>query len=196
MQLTYSNLSWNQMEHDFLWRAIFKDFNKDNRDKKFINPWLQLAVEEFRVSPILLGPDLHEYCNGTKKTAYMVLLVDDRSGNLHYRQDIFFESLQSKLVTGRDDIEMDDLEPLFKENKLQTTYSVWADRQKELKPIEPPNIIWVEELKRLSPLFCLNLSIPGQLLLQQLFQKPHRRKTRSIFKDGKGSEIVGFKWME
>ncbi|KAF2181295.1 hypothetical protein K469DRAFT_692165 [Zopfia rhizophila CBS 207.26] len=192
MQLTYSNLSSNQMAHDFLWKAIFKD-----------ESWLQLA-NIFHINPVLLGPDLQDYCNGTKKTAYMVLLVDDRSGDLRYDKDEIFDSLQEKhkynkatkevifdcgitlnvtqIVMGCDEIEMDKLERLFEKNKLRTTYSTWVDRQNAFRIIEPPNVIWIKELERSSPLFCLNLSIPGQRF-QQIFKGPHVPKVIPIIKD-------------
>ncbi|KAF2181266.1 hypothetical protein K469DRAFT_692141 [Zopfia rhizophila CBS 207.26] len=233
MTLAYSNLSWSQIAHESLWGAIFKD-GKDGKDES----WLQLTVNEFHVSPVLLGPDLHGYCNGTKKTAYMVLLVDDRSGDLQFKKDTLFNSLQNEhvydeatqevrfdcgitlnvtqVVTECDEIEMDNLERLFEKNKLRTTYSIWVDCQKEFGIIEPPSIIWIEKLERGSPLFCLNLSIPGQPLQQQIFVKPHTPKFMPIVKDNEAfnheeyfkdftyekalksehsEKIVGFKWM-
>lgn len=69
------------------------------------NNWLNKAFTEFKINPILVGPDLKTYYNNTTpkckpKEIYMVLVTDNRSEDLAYTAKTFFSSLRKGFTIG------------------------------------------------------------------------------------------------
>jgi hypothetical protein len=70
--------------HGQVWAAIFKD-----------QKWLNMATKDFGVRPVLLGKDLNRryYGHGRRGSEYLVLVAEDKTGDLRGREKEFFASL-------------------------------------------------------------------------------------------------------
>ncbi|KAF2103244.1 hypothetical protein NA57DRAFT_52770 [Rhizodiscina lignyota] len=191
----------NQICHELLWRAIFKNDN-----------WLELAVSLHDVNPVLVGSDLKKYYNYSKSPTvkkhgyadlktlyngmYMVLLAIDFNGDLRYDAVKLFQDLQEhtynsetfevsltcgitlnikQAVTSCEDLELKTLRPLFNEN-LRTTYCFWDDPKNRLRVAERQSIIGIMEnttrLEDIGPIVCLRLYHPTQRVYQQIIFEP------------------------
>jgi hypothetical protein len=186
--------------------------------------WLQLAVEENKVNPTLLGPDLYKYYGKSRKgnvPAYMVLLADDHQGDLRYEQTKFFGSLQKheydksthqvkfdcgivlnvqQVITGCEEIEMTDLRLLFTKKKLRTACCFWVNELK-LRPIRRPVGVGGEitRLKNIAPICCLRLKPPALPIQQLVFRQDAPPALVRIYRDGErypSGKIHGWKVVE
>jgi hypothetical protein len=193
----------NIKAHESLWQSMFKD-----------ETWLQLAHNEYGVNSGLLGSKVYKYYGATEKEyydAFMVLLAGDLDGDLRWEQAKFFKSLQKhtynettheitfdcgivlnvkQVITGCDEIEMMDLQRLFKKDSLFTSYCFWADPDPKPRIITRPNIVGlggrITRLKDIAPICALNLKPIGSLVpcKQQIFIQPGSHRLTPIIKDG------------
>ena len=78
----------NQEYHGRLWSAVFSD-----------NKWLDEVERELQLNPVLVGSKLDKIATRKSTTldsltpTYMILLSGDRSGDVVYLKDLFFNSL-------------------------------------------------------------------------------------------------------
>lgn len=182
--------------HTAIWRAVFK--TKD---------WLEVATSEFHVNPLFIGKNLHDW---QRKPTYLILIARDMSGDLQYKQDLFFNSLEKhvynkftqevtfrcgivmnvrEVITGSDGLQMKDLSLIFSAERLETGYCFWSDIERKLRTINPPYIIGVggiiRRLKDISPICCLNLSLPGEPCIQHVFNDSSNYTVSAILNEGK-----------
>lgn len=207
-------LKENDKRHATLWETFFES-----------KSWLQLAVDEYGVNPVLVGADLGRLYKGKHlKNPNIVLLADDRNGDLRFREQEFFRSLQkhtydkntrevklkcgiklnvTQVVSGTEEVQMEKIQQLFKEDRPLTSYCFWLDPLKRLRDINRPigldgEATEDQDFWRLSMICCLRLSLYGQPTQQQVFQvKTLPEWFKYVYENGENSgTIVKFSYCD
>jgi hypothetical protein len=193
-----------------LWQCMFKD-----------NHWLELATTFDRCAPVLIGRNLSSFRPGRSDHLYFVLLAGDYSGDLRFRLDEFFKSLQDgwKYDERRKEINFPSgirlnicevmtgvasphipIKKLFSnENKeLRLEYCFYRDTA--IKALVPPNIIGINGSYRKKDIrygCALRLSHQGKPIEWLIINKGTRKELRANKWDKSGliSSLTTQSWI-
>jgi len=188
-RLTLSNS--NETNSD-IWRKIFKD-----------ETWINQAIKDFKVRPVLFGQNLYNLVSGSGKPVYLALVAIDKDGDLQCRKDQFLNSLQNHERKGNEihfsssniilnvaeillspEITPIDTRRLFsyRYKILKSAYLLWDDPEHKVRSLGSEDIDGIGgqafTLRSVSSICGLSITFPDNSREWYVFAQPGLKGVR------------------
>jgi hypothetical protein len=202
----------SQESHSGVWDAIFEDTS-----------WINQAIIDFKVNPVLIGQNLHNCVNSNNKSAYLTLVIRDNLGDLRFPIDTFLESLRgrpglnkkhevyfpsSNITLNVADVVLSseiipvDTKRLFsyRYKNLESAYLLWNDPEHKVRIIDSEHIVGIGgrafTLKSVSFICGLSITFSDHHREQYVLETPRKRAHDvQLIGGGLDTECEGWKWV-